>query len=91
MVRYGYTYTNMFGNRILIGIFNSKKEAKSHQEMRDEGNKVNKDRYPRIIEWNEENLKRYNYIYTLNPDGSKHVVKEYDEREDFIPENWEEL
>lgn len=91
MTKFGYTYTNIFGDRILIGIFKSKKETRSHQEIRASGNKVNKDRYPRIIEWNEENLKRYNYIYTLNPDGSKHVVKENDEREDFIPENWEEL
>lgn len=94
--KYGYAYTNMFNDEILIGIFNNPEEALEYKHLRDEyNNKISanpeatKDNNPRIIELNKENFKNYNYIYTLRSDGSKRVVKELGEHEDFIPEDWE--
>lgn len=91
--KYGYAYTNMFGDRILIGIFSSKIAAKSYQEKRLFSNKNPeiKDLYPRIVKWNKDIVKNqsFPYIYILRPYGSSHVVKEFDKHEDYIPCNWE--
>lgn len=94
-MKYGYVYTNMFGDRILTGIFNTKKEAERYKFLREMSNLKSadpiktKDNNTRIIQWTKQNIKKYNYIYSLQPDGSKRVIKEFDEHGDFIPDNWE--
>lgn len=86
----------MFGDVTLTIIFNSPKEASEYQHLRDLSNETSadteatKDRNPHIVEWNEDNLKNYNYIYKLTPYGIR-VIKEIDEHENFIAEDWELL
>lgn len=82
-VRYGYSYTNMFGDRILIGPFICVEDAKKYQEnrrksiMEEECNPIF-DKLPRIVKWD---MKRYGYIYT----PEKRVVKEPTEGYPYLP------
>ena len=92
-IPYGCTYTNRFGDRILIGIFNSVTQVKSFKADRELLDKKStdfkniKDHNPRIVIWTTDIINKYKYVYTLRPDGSSHVIKEPDD--DFIPDNWE--
>lgn len=64
-IKYGYSYTSMFGDRILVGPFLNIEDAKGHQEKRRKSitkgyNRVF-NKYPRIVKWD---MKRYEYICT---------------------------
>lgn len=81
-VKYGYTYTNMFGDRILIGPFVNIEDAKKHQKKRrksimKEFNPIF-DKKPRIVKWD---MKRYEYIYT----PEQRVIKEPVEMPHYLP------
>jgi len=81
-VMYGYSYTNMFGDRILIGPFVSIEDAKKYQENRrksiTKGYNPIFDKLPRIVKWD---MKRYEYIYT----PEQRVVKEPTESYHCLP------
>lgn len=81
-VKYGFSYTNMFGDRILIGPFLKIEDAKKHQEKRRKsimkGYNQIFDKKPRIVKWD---MKRYEYIYT----PEQRVIKEPTESYPCLP------